>query len=289
MFHRLERMFRCLLRLVVSCDSIKQILHKHFIEVTGMESNTRGIQSVSKALELLCCFAPDHPEWGITEMADYLGLCKSAVHRILATCEEYHFVTRTTSRRYRLGSRALELGNVYRFDRRLLWKAEPELRQLADQTGCVAHIGELDGRDVLELLRSSGPGAIIFSKTPRLRAPAHATAMGKVLLAFGGEQTFNNFVGPFRNLKRLTSHTIDKPEALRQELYSVAEQGYAISDQEAASGCRCIGVPIRSRNRTVVAALSVSGTTARFCDGELHSVLAKLFTAAEMIGRELLD
>ena len=256
---------------------------------TAIEAQPRGIQSVSKALELLCCFAPDHPEWGITEMAEYLGLCKSAVHRILATCEEYHFVVRTSSRRYRLGTRALELGNVYRFDRRLLCKAEPALRHLADQTGSVAHLGELDGRDVLELLRCSGPGAIIFSKTPRLRAAAHATAMGKVLLAFGGEQTFRNFVGPYRNLKRLTPYTIDKPEVLWQELQSVVEQGYAISDQEAASGCRCIGVPIRSRSRRVVAALSVSGTTEKFSKQELLPVLGKLFTAAETIGRELLD
>ena len=78
------------------------------------------VQSVSKALELLCCFSSDHPEWGVTEIADYLGMYKSAVHRILATCEQYHFVVRTPERRYRLGNRAVELGNIYRFDRRLL-------------------------------------------------------------------------------------------------------------------------------------------------------------------------
>ena len=130
---------------------------------------TQQIQSVAKALELLCCFSPDQPEWGVTDVAQYLGLCKSAAHRILATCEEYHFVVRTPSRRYRLGSRALELGNVCRFDRRMLWKAEPVLRQLADQSASVAHLGELDGREVLELLRSAGPGSQVFTSSPRLR------------------------------------------------------------------------------------------------------------------------
>src|SRR3954451_24244101 len=84
------------------------------------EPRSQGIRAVSKALELLCCFSSDHPEWGVTEVASYLGLCKSAAYRILATCEEYHFVVRTPTHRYRLGKRALELGNIYRFDHRLL-------------------------------------------------------------------------------------------------------------------------------------------------------------------------
>src|SRR5947207_10660870 len=94
----------------------------------------QGVQSVSKALELLCCFSADKLEWGVTEISEYLGLCKSAAHRILTTCEQYHFVIRTPDRRYRLGSRALELGNICRFDRRLLSKAEPVLRRLAEET-----------------------------------------------------------------------------------------------------------------------------------------------------------
>jgi IclR family KDG regulon transcriptional repressor len=248
-----------------------------------------GIQSVSKALELLCCFSPDHPEWGVTEVADYLGLCKSAAHRILATCEEYHFVVRTSSRRYRLGSRALDLGNIYRFDRRMLWKAELPLRQLADQTESVAHIGELDGRDVLELLRSSGPGAVVFTPRPRLRGSAHATAMGKILLAFGGEAVFSHFVGLRRTFTQFTPHTIVAPEALKKELEVVASQGYAISDQEAVLGCRCVAVPIRSRRRNLVAALSVSNTQEKFCEREIPSLLIKLFNSAESIGREVLD
>lgn len=248
-----------------------------------------GIQSVSKALDLLCCFSPDHPEWGVTEIAVHLGLCKSAAHRILVTCEEYHFVVRTPSHRYRLGTRVLELGNVYRFDRRMLWKAEPLLRQLADQTGSVAHIAELDSRDVLELLRSAGPGAVVFTPSPRLRGPAHATAMGKILLAFAEEEAFSHFVGPYRTFPRFTPRTIVTPEALKKELELVASQGYAISDQETVLGCRCVAVPIRSRRRNVVAALSVSNTAEKFSDGEIPMLLARLFASAKAIGREILD
>jgi DNA-binding IclR family transcriptional regulator len=249
----------------------------------------QGVQSVSKALELLCCFSTDHPEWGVTEIADYLGLCKSAAHRILATCEQFHFVVRTPDRRYRLGNRALELGNICRFDRRLLLKVEPVLRRLADETNSIAHLGELEGRDVLELARSAGPGSITFTSSPRFRGPAHATGMGKILLAFRGDEAFRDFVGPSQWFKRFTPFTIVSPQELKRELGHVAQRGYAISDQEAVLGCRCIAVPVRNRHRKFVAALSISNTPERFGDTAIPGLLSKLYTAADAIGRETPD
>jgi DNA-binding IclR family transcriptional regulator len=254
--------------------------------LSGREVDLHGVQSVSKALELLCCFSADRPEWGVTEIAEYLGLCKSAVHRILATFERYNFVTRTPSRRYRLGRRAAELGNVYRFDRSLLWKAEPVIRRLADTTQSIAHLGELDGREVLELMRSAGPNAVIFTSSPRFRAPVHATALGKVLLASGGEIRMNQYLGPLRALKRFTPYTIVSTENLRRELSVVSRQGYAVSNQESVLGCRCLGVPVRNQLGNVVAALSVSSTVDRFSDINLPRVLAQLRSAAETISRE---
>lgn len=244
---------------------------------------------MSKALDLLCCFSADHPEWGVTEIAEYLGLCKSAAHRILTTCEQYHFVVRTPDRRYHLGNRALELGNICRFDRRMLSKAEPVLHRLADETNSIAHLGEMDGRDVLELARSAGPDAIRFTSSPRFRGPAHATGMGKILLAFGGDAAFRDFAAQFRCFKRFTPYTIVTPQELKRELGNVTQHGYAISDQEVALGCRCIAVPVRNRQKRLVAALSISNTLEQFGETAMPRLLSKLFTAAETIGRETLD
>jgi len=227
------------------------------------------VQSIKKALDVLCCFTTDHPEWGVTELASYLGLCKSAVHRILTTCEQFQFVARTPDHRYRLGHRAVELGNVYRFDRGLLCNVEPVLRHLAEETDSIAHLGELDGREVLELARGAGPNAITFTRTPCFRGPAHATAMGKVLLAFGGGHAFRHYVGPYRVLKRLTRYTVTSPDDLRRELEAIAEQGYAVSDQESVLNCCCIAVPVSNRCKQAVAALSISSTPENFCDSGL--------------------
>src|SRR5215471_8027665 len=91
------------------------------------QTSDGGVRSIAKALEVLSCFTSDHAEWGVTEISQFLGLYKSAVHRILNTCEQFGFVEKTGSHRYRLGAKILELGNVYKFDRRLLLEVEPHL------------------------------------------------------------------------------------------------------------------------------------------------------------------
>lgn len=166
---------------------------------------------------------------------------------------------------------------------------EPVLRRLADETNSIAHLGELDGRDVLELARSAGPDGRILTSSPRFRGPAHATGMGKVLLAFGGEQTFRDFVGSYQQFKRFTPYTIVSPKELKRELENVTGQGYAISDQECVLNCRSIAVPVRKKRGQAVAALSISNTPAKFSDEAMPRLLSKLFTAAEMIGREIPD
>ena len=244
-----------------------------------------GVRSIGKALEVLSCFTSDQPEWGVTEIAEFLGLYKSAVHRIFNTCEQFGFVERTESHRYRLGARILELGNVYKVDRRFLIEVEPQLRLLAEDTEAVVHLAQLDGRDVLELLRSSAPGSVMFTRSPTFRMPVHATALGKVLLAFRNEQTIEKVIGNGVRLKKFTVHTIVEPHNLREELRCVRERGYAISDQESTLGCRCVAVPIRSRSNDVTAAISISGTLESFTEARQPSLVDRLLATARVIGR----
>jgi IclR family KDG regulon transcriptional repressor len=246
-------------------------------------------QVVSKALDGLCSFTPDHPDWGVTELASCLGLPKSTVHRLLITLEQYRFVQRTPLRRYRIGVRTLELGNVFRYDRKFLVSAEPLLRTLAMKTQSTAHLAQLEGREVLELLRVSAPGAVTMSPFPIFRMPAHATALGKVLLAWRGEDAFQQFVGLRKVLHRCTEHTIIHPENLSSQLDAVRELGYACSDQESRKGQVCLAVPVVSEKQAVVAALSVSGSVRQFRLQDYPKILLELSSTAKRISRCLRD
>lgn len=253
---------------------------------TGKDNKLSGsVQVVSKALDVLCCFSSDHPEWGVTELASHLGLSKSTAHRFLITLEEYGFVQRTPSRRYRIGVRTLELGNVFRFDRKFLLNAEPVLRALALKTNSIAHLAQLEDREALELLRSSAPGAVTLSPFPIFRMPLHATALGKVLLAHAGEEAFQRVVGIRRTLPPYTEHTNVDPARLKAQLREVREQGYARSEQETREGQVCLAVPVRNQHGVVVAALSISGTTERFRPQDYPRLLPELFGAASEISR----
>jgi len=245
-----------------------------------------SLSSVLKALELLCCFTTERPDWGVTELAVYLGMSKSAVHRILATCEQFKFIERTEDRRYRLGLRILELGNVYRFDHRVLTGAECALRRLSDSTKSLAHLAELDGREIVELMHVYSTGCTRFNQVPILRASAHATATGKVLLANCAPAVLDHILGKQQKLKRYTPYTIVDPQLLREELKEVAAQGWAFSNQESTMGCCCIAVPLRNRMGVVVAAISISNTRDIFDGPSIAKYLGRLFLTAESIGRD---
>lgn len=224
------------------------------------ENYTNGtVKSVSKALDVLSCFSVEHPEWGVTELAEYLGLFKSAAHRFLRTLEAAGYLESTPEHRYRLGLKVLELGHAFRHQSKLIGAAEPLLRWLAENTGLTTHLIQLSGRDVVELMRARGIGKDEPHRIPVFRRRAHATASGKVLLSCD-EGRMEEYLGTRRMLARCSPHTITDPEALRQNLKRIAECGYALDQQESRPGQFCLAIPIHDGNKCPITAISISST-----------------------------
>jgi len=248
-----------------------------------------GSASMCRALELLSCFTLEKPEWGVTEMADFLGAYKSTVHRFLRAFEQAGLVQRTPDRRYQVGVRALELGLAFRFTNRLTCAAELPLRTLAERTQSVAHLMQLDGRDTVELLRATGLKRTAFTTRRIIRREAHATASGKVLLAHADQETFRDFVGPRRVLTPYTAHTVASPAQLLDQLRAIRVRRYALDDQESCPGVRCVAVPVEDRSGRIVAAISISNVRERFDDEQVRRLVPWLAAAAESIGGRLVD
>lgn len=228
----------------------------------------RGIKSLTRALEVLSCFSTDRPDWGISEVADYLGIFKSAAHRYLQAFEEAGYVERTSDRRYRLGAKALEMGNVYRFQTPLVEAADEPLRELSEKTGLMAHLAQLDGREALELLRAPARAENDQSRPPVLRKPAHASSVGKVLLACGGGEVIERYIGKRSTLKQYTQYTIASPEQLRAHLQQVADEGFGLDRQEESLGRFCLGVPVYHTGGRLAAAISLSSSFDQFFEPE---------------------
>jgi DNA-binding IclR family transcriptional regulator len=119
------------------------------------------------------------------------------------------------------------------------------------------------------------------------RLPGYCTASGKVHLAYMSEDEINELL-PNRQLKGYTSTTITDREALKGALKTVAEQGYALDDEEMDLGVRCVAAPIRDYTRRIVGAISVSGPTMRLSDERVNKELIPLVQgAAEELSNRL--
>jgi DNA-binding IclR family transcriptional regulator len=162
----------------------------------------------------------------------------------------------TPTRHYRLGLRVLELGNLCRLRLNLAKESQEIVERLSQRAGANAHLAMLDGIEVFDIVRVENPAPLRIARTPMLRRPAHCTALGKVLLAFGDPQWTRAVLD--QGLTRLTRKTITQPARLLAELERIRRAGYAIDNEEFYLGKRCLAAPVFDDLGRVKAALSVS-------------------------------
>ncbi len=233
--------------------------------ISSRESKSKAryrIRAVERALLLLRAFLGNEPELGAVEIGRRIGLDPSTTFRMIVTLEEHGFVKQDpASGKYRLGASCLELGSQFLRSNDTRRSAVDAMHRLRDQFGETVHLGILDGSEIVYLEKVTGSHAIgLMSSRVGGRAPAHATAIGKVLLAFAA--TTPDSLGAKWKLTRATPTTITDWKELTKTLGEIREEGYALDNQEFELGVRCVAVPIFS-HKGVTAALSISGPIER--------------------------
>ncbi|MFC3995965.1 IclR family transcriptional regulator [Nocardiopsis sediminis] len=188
-------------------------------------------------------------------LADAVGVNKSSVLRLAAPLLESGLLVRDRrTGRFRLGPAALALGQAYLDQLDLRSVAARHLRDLVRCTGHACHLGVLEGRDAVVVV-AAGTAATV--RTPAgLRVPAHRSAAGKAILAFGPPDLVDDVLGA--GLAAATAKTITDPEALRAELRRVRRRGYAVEDRENDPGVRCVAAPVFDHDREPVAAVGAA-------------------------------
>jgi IclR family KDG regulon transcriptional repressor len=221
------------------------------------------LSSVSKALSLLEAFSPEQPQITLSELARRIGSHKSSAFRLLATLEAHGFVEKIpVGHGYRLGWKLAELTGrlLARYELREL--AAPQMEQLAEKTGEIVHLSILDGSEIVYLEKKGRSQPLTVSTPIGGRSPAHASAMGKALLAGLDEVELERTLAGSR-LQRFTPTTITDRRRLIRELAAIRSQGYALDNEETFPGIRCVAAPLRDRVGRVVAALSVTAPAQR--------------------------
>ncbi|MCT9095601.1 IclR family transcriptional regulator [Haloarchaeobius sp. HME9146] len=195
---------------------------------------------------------------GVTELADRLDLSKGGVHNHLRTLEQLGYVVREDGE-YRLGFRFLDLGSQIRARERLYQVARPHVERLAESSGETASLvveeqGEAvyvfsAGSDVDDPIRDGG------------RAPLHACAGGKALLANKPERERDELLGD--ELAPRTERTTTDRDELASQLRTARDQRLAFDRGELRPDRRAVAAPILTDADVVVGAVSVSGPTER--------------------------
>lgn len=222
---------------------------------------TDAVSVLDRVTAVFEAFGEQDEGLGISELARRANLPKSTVSRIAADLVGQQFLDRDGDKLY-LGVRLFELGQTVGQPRRLRHAAIPVMTELRDLTGLTVNLAVLEGSDVviIAIVRSE-PGA----KSPARvggRLPAHATALGKALLAFSPHATVADLAE--RGFERRTPQTICDATDLLSELGDIRRNGYSVERDECATGRSCVGSVILGHGSAPLAALSVTGSSPEF-------------------------
>lgn len=246
------------------------------------------VQSIERAAAILRLLARGSGRLGVGEIARSLGLAKGTAHGILRTLRRVGFVEQErVTGKYQLGAALLHLGTSYLDVNELRSRAINWADALAARSGEAVRIGApLDGQ-VLVVHHVFRPDDTFQTLEVGALLPLHATALGKVLLAFDPDLAAATLVGA---LAAFTRRTIVGPGALARALTGVRDRGWAADAEENVPGQASIAAPIRGYGGLVVGAIGVSGAVERICAvaGRPNPALvASVRDAARAVSRDL--
>lgn len=245
------------------------------------------IQAIERAVAVLGAFTEDEPDLRVSDVAHRVGLHKSTAHRFLVNLEAAGMVEKVPrTGRYRLGLRLLELGSLV-MQRMNLWdETLPFLEDLVRATGETGHLAVLEGGEAVYVERVEARRALRVPSAIGRAYPAHATNLGKVLLAFQPADEVERIVTE-RGLEGFTPHTITDAGRLGEDLALIRERGFSIDNEEYDEGLRCIGAPVWDHSGVVVAAIGIGGPVTRVTPDRIDELAALVMAAARGLSRRL--
>jgi DNA-binding IclR family transcriptional regulator len=253
---------------------------------TRSEARRSTIQSVDRSARILKLLASGPRRLGVSEIADRMGLARPTVHGLLQTLQAHGFVEQDReSDKYQLGAGLLHLGNSYLDLNELRGRSIVSAERLALRVGAAVRVGVLHGSTVVVVHHVFRPDAAFAVLEVGAQLPAHATALGKALLAFAPAELVDDLTA--EELPRLTRRTLTAA-ALRRELEQIRERGIARERDEAVLGEASVAAPIFDHAGQAIGAIGVVGETRSLLPrAPGREVVTAVTEAARSISREL--
>ena len=216
------------------------------------------VPALSRGLALLAAFSADRPALSLVDLSRELDISRSSAFRLAYTLVELGYLHRDQqSKTYRLGPKVLDLGFSFLASQELVDIAQPRLNTLRDETGCSAHLGVLDGRDVVYLVRCPANRTLTSNIQVGTRLPAYASSMGRAILSFMPPDAVAELYDG-ETLEPFTDQTATTFPALRERLDRDRQQGHVVSRAAFEAGIASVAAPLFDASGSVVGAVNIS-------------------------------
>jgi DNA-binding IclR family transcriptional regulator len=238
-----------------------------------------GTQAIDRALSVLDCFEAAEADLALSHVALQADLPVSTTYRILQALTRAGYLHQTDTG-YAVGQRVSSLAkSAAPFD---LQDASPYLYALAARIKLSVTLGVPDGGSVQTLVTARPIAPWCAAQIPSAREPLHASALGKVVLAFDPDdpRAAVRRLGP---LPAFTERTHTSPSALATDVGEVRRAGYALADGERTPGVRAVAVPVFGPGRDMVGAIGIQAMSVRLTNDKVRELLPYLWAVADEI------
>lgn len=239
--------------------------------------------TINKALDVLF-FLHENGQaqaQGVTAIARALDMPKSSVHRLLATLLKRGLVEQNVGGRYQVGFALIALGLGALEREPVVVTARPVLEAKAAELGETFFLVVARGGQLVVVDKAEGSGFLRASPRLGTTVPIHATAVGKLYLAFGQDPLTLE-----EELTAFTGHTPVTEQALEDAINQAQQQGWASNLDEWIAGLSVLAAPVLLGER-MVAAVAVALASARLTELGIDSLRDCVVSAAQTIAQRL--
>lgn len=244
------------------------------------------VQSVERAAAIVQLLASEEEPLGLAQIAAALSLAKTTAHGLLGTLCDVQFVEKDDAGLYRVGRDLLQIGSTRLDPNEVRAHALNWTDALAARTGAAARVAMFREGEAVIAHHVFAINAQEQMLETGQSIPLHATALGKVLLAFDPGAARSVLNG---SLESLTYRTITDRSTLLRELADIRDVGRAVAVQECEPDVAGIAAPVRDRGGYVVASIGITGAVEELCDSRhrpLDELEHEVVAAARAVSRE---
>lgn len=250
---------------------------------THAKSETGTLDLALRILEFL---AGQGQPVALTSIANTFSASKATVYRHLQGLARHGFVRRDeVTGRYAVGVKLMVLGESARSHFEIVGVARKELMKLRDTTRQAISLCSLIDGELVVLDLVHGHTLVEFATRPGTRFDLHASAHGKVWMAFGPQDLLKQVLS--RPRKTWTPQTLTDPKAIENEVRLVRKRGWSTAPNQVVTGVNTIAAPVFDHSSRLVGSIAIVGSTQFIPDRPTEALVGEVLDAAQRISSAL--